>query len=310
MPSKYRARIVLLVLALLVLYAVLPHLGDFSASWSALQDAKAGLVAIALLFVLLTYAFASGMYCLLAMHRLHLGRTLAVEIASAFTNRLLPAGVGGLTLNVEYLRHARHTTAQALTVAGATNGLGIVGHMLLLLAVAIGSRGTVAAQVRLHVGTDVWVLVIIGVMLIAVVNVLVFRRLREYVRQLGSGILRSILAYRCRPRKLAVALLCSVLLTSSYVLVLQFSAMAVGMQLSLWSMFVVFTVGHIAGTATPTPGGLGGAEAGLVAGLVSYGTDAPVALATALLYRLLTYWLPLLPGVAAFFAIRNRYLHA
>lgn len=49
-----------------------------------------------------------------------------------------------------------------------------------------------------------------------------------------------------------------------------------------------------------------GAEAGLVAGFVAYGIPADRALAIALLYRFLTYWLPLLPGFVAFVIVQRR----
>jgi len=45
-----------------------------------------------------------------------------------------------------------------------------------------------------------------------------------------------------------------------------------------------------------------------VAGLVAYGVAAPSALAVALLYRLLTYWLPLGPGLLVFLFTRRWYL--
>jgi uncharacterized protein (TIRG00374 family) len=97
-------------------------------------------------------------------------------------------------------------------------------------------------------------------------------------------------------------------LTSCYVLVLYLCVQSVGISLPLWNVFAVFTMGVVAGTVTPTPGGLVGAEAGLLAGLVAYGVDASPALAAVLLYRFLTYWLPLVPGFAVFITIRRRYL--
>jgi uncharacterized protein (TIRG00374 family) len=79
------------------------------------------------------------------------------------------------------------------------------------------------------------------------------------------------------------------------------------LHLGLEHIFLVFTIGMIVGTATPTPGGLVGAEAGLTGGLITYGVQADTALAAALLYRFLTYWLPLLPGFIIFVRIRKLY---
>ena len=48
--------------------------------------------------------------------------------------------------------------------------------------------------------------------------------------------------------------------------------------------------------AAPTPGGLGAIEAALIAGLIGVGLAAGPAVSAVLLYRLATYWLPIVPG--------------
>ncbi|HBW18669.1 MAG: lysylphosphatidylglycerol synthase domain-containing protein [Streptosporangiaceae bacterium] len=50
--------------------------------------------------------------------------------------------------------------------------------------------------------------------------------------------------------------------------------------------------------ASPTPGGLGAIEAALVAGLTGVGLAAGPAVSAVLVYRLATYWLPVVPGWA------------
>ncbi|MFF1278372.1 lysylphosphatidylglycerol synthase domain-containing protein [Streptomyces marokkonensis] len=46
----------------------------------------------------------------------------------------------------------------------------------------------------------------------------------------------------------------------------------------------------------PTPGGLGSVEAALVVALVAVGGAAAPATAVVLVFRVVTVWLPLLPG--------------
>jgi uncharacterized protein (TIRG00374 family) len=54
------------------------------------------------------------------------------------------------------------------------------------------------------------------------------------------------------------------------------------------------------GSAAPTPGGLGAVEAALTAGLTLAGLPGQTALSAVLLFRIFTFWLPVLPGWAAF----------
>jgi undecaprenyl-diphosphatase len=52
-------------------------------------------------------------------------------------------------------------------------------------------------------------------------------------------------------------------------------------------------------SAVPTPGGVGAIEAALVMVLTSAGVDQSVAWSATLLFRLVTYWLPTVPGYVA-----------
>ena len=89
-------------------------------------------------------------------------------------------------------------------------------------------------------------------------------------------------------------------ITSCYAMALYFSSLAVGDSVTILQAFYVITVGVAAASVTPTPGGIGGAEAGLMAAMVSIGMDSSSALAVTLLYRLVTFWIPIIPGVFAF----------
>jgi undecaprenyl-diphosphatase len=82
----------------------------------------------------------------------------------------------------------------------------------------------------------------------------------------------------------------------------------VNVHITLTQIFFVFTVGVVAATITPTPGGLGGAEASLVLAFTSIGVSPQQALAATLSYRLITYWLPILPGVVVFQICRQKQL--
>jgi uncharacterized protein (TIRG00374 family) len=62
---------------------------------------------------------------------------------------------------------------------------------------------------------------------------------------------------------------------------------------------VVYFAGAIVGSAVPTPGGLGGVEAALSAGLVVLGLNPGIAVSSVLLFRLCTYWLPIPFGWAS-----------
>jgi undecaprenyl-diphosphatase len=68
----------------------------------------------------------------------------------------------------------------------------------------------------------------------------------------------------------------------------------------------VFFVGTAVAQAAPTPGGVGAAEAALIAGLTAFGLGAAVAVPAVFLYRMATFWFPVLPGWLSYRALAAR----
>jgi uncharacterized protein (TIRG00374 family) len=75
-----------------------------------------------------------------------------------------------------------------------------------------------------------------------------------------------------------------------------------------WVVVALIVLGGTAiASAAPTPGGLGAVEAVLAAGLTAAaGLDGAVAVSSVLLFRLLTFWLPVIPGWFAFTYLQRK----
>ena len=59
--------------------------------------------------------------------------TVGAQMASSFVNRITPAKVGGMALNVRYLQKAGLDPAEAVTGVGLNTFVGAVLHMVLLV---------------------------------------------------------------------------------------------------------------------------------------------------------------------------------
>jgi len=68
----------------------------------------------------------------------------------------------------------------------------------------------------------------------------------------------------------------------------------------------VYVGGSAIASAAPTPGNLGAIEAAIVAGLTGIGVPPEQAVAAVLSFRLLTFWLPILPGGPVFRYLQHR----
>ena len=210
-PQHTKGRLLLLALFLLLMYVVLPRLGNFTDSLGAIRDANIGLVLLGAVVVAATYILAASIYQLLGLKHLYFRRTLMVQAANAFANRLLPAGLGGLTLSVQYLRRSGYSLPQALAVAGANNALGFTGHAILMGIAIVASEGALLDDLRLpevpHAG-----LITLCVVTLVAANLLIFRRLRQYLYKLTTDVSKYLAAYRKQPARLLGALACSVCL--------------------------------------------------------------------------------------------------
>jgi uncharacterized membrane protein YbhN (UPF0104 family) len=284
-------------------YVLVQHWQTVADSVRAARGASIPWLVLSLLLMAVTFCIAAGIYGVLALHQLRYRQTLLVEVSTAFVNRLLPSGLGGLGLHGVYLYKRKHTVAEATVVVSVNNLLGMAGHVLLLGCVVLFEPSVLHRFTQGDVRLD-WRLGAAAVVVLAAVLAVpwVRQRLLSFVRNMMASV-RKLSAVR-----VFAALLVALLLTATYTSILYSVTRALGLELSVLQVFIVFSIGMLTSTATPTPGGLVGAEAGLFAGFVAYGADAPTAGAAVLLYRLVTYWLPLMPGVLALFMARRRKL--
>ena len=81
---------------------------------------------------------------------------------------------------------------------------------------------------------------------------------------------------------------------------------SIGVAIALGTVIVIYVVMSSVASFLPSPGGVGGLDVALVSGLYVVGVDNTVAVAAVLGYRLLTVWLPLLPGAVVFAVLLRR----
>ncbi|HEV7755794.1 MAG TPA: lysylphosphatidylglycerol synthase transmembrane domain-containing protein [Mycobacteriales bacterium] len=254
----------------------------------------------------LTYVAATLSISGWVVERLRFGRTLLVQIAASFVTLVAPATVGGVALNARYLQRAGVPPALAVASVGVSQAVGLVVHVV-LLALFVFLTGTSTNPAFSVPG---WAYIIVGaaVALLALVFVLPRGRgwLRSRVRPLITETLPRLLEVLQRPRKLAEGLGGTVLLSAAYVLCLWAAVQAFGGHVDIATVAVVYLAGSAIGSAAPTPGGLGAVEAALSAGLTAAGLPSVTAVSAVLLFRLVTFWVPVLPGWIAFSVLQRR----
>jgi uncharacterized membrane protein YbhN (UPF0104 family) len=69
----------------------------------------------------------------------------------------------------------------------------------------------------------------------------------------------------------------------------------------IWMAYFVGMLGNL----LPLPGGLGGVEGGMIGALAAFGVQLDLAVVAVLSYRAISFWLPTLPGIVAYFQLRR-----
>lgn len=231
--------------------------------------------------------------------RLSFIRTYLTQLAVAFSGLVAPSAIGNIALNMRYLQRAGVEPA----VAGGSVGLAQLAQfssyfILLLLSSVLAGTGQQASftpPLAAVIGLIVAVALVLVALAIPAGRRLVIGRFLPVVRR----VVPRVVAIFQDPRKVVTLFAGALLLDMSFVAALTSATRAFGATPSIPSVAVVYFAGAIIGSAVPTPGGLGGVEAALSAGLVAVGLDASVAVSSVVLFRLCTYWLPIPFGWAS-----------
>jgi len=257
---------------------------------------------LVILFSLLTYAGAAIALIGAMPERLRFMPTLLAQVAASFFNRIAPAKVGGIAANIRYLQKSGIEASIAVAGVGLNNVAGLVVHVL-LLAIFVTTAGRSATDaISLPSGNAVLVgLVAVptvagGVMLLPWGRKLWLRRIWPIARKSVSG----IATVAADPVKMLFLFGGSLLITMSYVFALWYSIAAFDGGIGFVAVTAVYLAGSALAQVAPTPGGIGAAEAALIAGLTAFGLDATVAVPAVFLFRIGTFWFPILPGYLAY----------
>ncbi|MEN3359627.1 MAG: hypothetical protein V7637_3609 [Mycobacteriales bacterium] len=244
-------------------------------------------------------------------------RLFAVQVAATFANHVLPAGCGGMAVNLRFLH--RHGLSRGAAVGAVALNLlaGVVTHAALLVAAVLLAPGSLAAAVSPGGSTPhphlPWLPIAAAGGFLAALAVWGARRASSSARGWWAGTVEqvaqhlAVLAAVLRsPVRAAQLWLGSLAVPVLHCLTLYAVLRSLGGTVALVPLSMAYLVASAVAAALPSPGGFGALDVALVAGLAAVGATAAVALATVLTYRLLTVWFPLLPGACVLAVLVRR----
>jgi uncharacterized protein (TIRG00374 family) len=324
---------VLLVLILFGIYVVFPRLVGLDDAVKKLDDADPLWVVIAIGFNVVAFAayvalfrgVLSGTRDDEVHRRLDLRASYQITMAGLAATRIFSAaGAGGIVLTYWALRKAgmprrrsacRMVAFLVLTYGAYTSALVVFG-VLLRTGVLPGDNPVGGTIVPAAVAGALMAVFLLIALIPQDIERRIqgfaggYRRTRYLTRvakgpaTLASGV-RTAIAYVRHPSRGALAVVGAVGFWAANIGVLWASFEAFGAHVPFGVLVQGFFVGMAANLIPSPAGGVGSVDAGMIGAFVLFGIDESTVFPAVLTYRVIAFWLPIPPGIVAFFQLRG-----
>jgi uncharacterized protein (TIRG00374 family) len=309
------------------LYLLLPQLAGLEDTWRRIEDGSPAWIVLALLLTLGMFGgyveMFRGVFSKAAKGIIGRTESFLITMAGLAASRIFAAGgAGGLVLQAWALRQAGLAKR---VVADKTISFLVLTYFPYAAAVVICGIGLRIglfpgeAPLPMTVVPAIIAAIMMGLCcLILLVPTDLQRRLDGFAKRTGvlgrlaqrlasapaatsAGLHDALSHLRSRDP----ALLGAIAFWGFQIAVLWAAFRAFGDAPPTAVLVQAFFVGML-GNLLPIPGGVGGVEGGMIGAFAAFGVDAGLAVVAVLVFRALTFWLPLVPGVIAFFRLRAR----
>ena len=241
------------------------------------------------------------------------GRAVAVEVANSFS--ALAGGTAAVfTTRVRFFQRQGYDATVALSSGAIMTTSSWIAMTVLFLVSLPFSWGSIHIEVTPQSGGDsklVWIILAVVVVVAVAVGLVLavprFRRLAaEKARPKVRDIWGNLRQVASSPRKLVLLVGGSFAQELLVAMALSVSLRAFGDHLRLPTLIVVITLAGIIGGISPSPGGMGVVEAGMILGLTAAGVSEADATAAVFIQRLFTSYLPPIWGWVTLVWMRKR----
>jgi len=307
----------IIVVFTIALYALLPQLATVNELGDKIRTANFWWVAPMLVCVVITWSGATMGLMGSVPDRLPFLTMFSAQVSSSFLDTWAPAGLGGMALNTRLMQKRGVEPARAVAGVGVNAVAGFIMHLVLLGVFLLWASATGAptgapadAAEPGATGGLPPSLLILGAIVVLVLISFALPPTRKFIftkgvpmaRDAGSGLVELAR----RPRKLAALFGGSTIVTLGLYTALLCSVQAFGGTLTPAQVGAAYMVAFSVSVFSPTPGGLGVLELSLGAAFNSLGMERDAAFASVALFRLITFFLPIIPGWITFTIIQRR----
>ena len=307
--DRIRPRTVVSIAALAgAFYFLLPQLANLDESAEAASRANWWWLGPMVVGAAATIGFAALAFVSSVREPIAYLPALRMQLASSFVSRIAPANTGSLAIGVRFLQRSGIEPGAAAAAVGLCALAGFVIHLLLTVAF-LAWVGTSEVGFSLPQADVLFIVIAVALsasgLVVGLVPALRQRVLPPLISQVRNAA-SAVADVLTDPLRVISLVYGSIGITMSFIVTLAASVSAFGGGVSFPEIGAAYLVAAALGSAAPTPGGLGAVEAALVGALTGYGMPSGAAVSAVLTFRLVTYWLPMLPGWIMFQHMQRR----
>jgi uncharacterized protein (TIRG00374 family) len=319
---------IVVVILLVGIYFLFPKLVGLGDALGKLDEADPLWIGIAILFSIASYATYIALFKAVVGGddlKLTWGETYQVNMAGVAATLLFSAGgAGGVALTYWALRKAgmrRREVARRMiafvSLHYAFYPLALIVFGLLLRTGVLSGENSV--ELTIIPAAVAGVMLALGVLITLIPDDVEERLLphahgahtRSFVEwasrvpeTLGEGF-RFALSLFTHPRKGGLAVLGAAGFWAFSIGVLWASFHSLGIHVPLAVVVQGFFLGMVANLFPLAPAGVGAVDAGMIGAFVLFGLPEETVFPAILIFRLVSFWMPIPPGIVAFFQLRN-----
>jgi uncharacterized protein (TIRG00374 family) len=327
-PKRLLQTLLVVVLIVAAIYLLLPSIVGLDDAIKQVRRADWIWIGVALGFNVLAFASYVALFRgVVGEHvvKLTWSESYQITMAGLAATRLFSAGgAGGIVLTYWALRKAGMPRRQSATRMVAFLVLLYAVYMLTVVIDGVLLRtgvfhGPNPAGLTIVPAAIAGALIIVF-LLIALVPTDLERRMRSRAADRRFGTLlqrlatvpasvaagvRTAIDFVRNPSAGGLAIAGAIGFWAANIGILWASFHAFDVQVPLGVIVQGFFVGMVANLIPFVPGGVGAVDAGLIGTFVLFGYPGSEVFAAVLVYRLIAFWLPIPPGIVAFFQLRR-----
>ncbi len=248
-------------------------------------------------------------YQILAHKKLPLHITVLAQLAGAGPGRVIPGGLGRLSFGALNLHKLGLNLQRSIIITATNNIIGLIVNSVLFGYILLTYPQIREAVIdNINSRTLPTILIVLFLLISTILWLSHVKAAQKFINKLkkqsvliGADLLKN-------PLKSLLLVTLAIAILFGHVAIMYIVSQSVSAHLTISDIIIALSVGVAVGGLLPTPGGIGGVEAGTITILVLLGYDATQATTVTLLFRAITYWQPLLPGLAAYLYLRKRQL--